>query len=746
MPCAPASIDLGVLRSSGHEHLSGSIVVPVITPTGAVTELYGRKVGQHLRAGTPGPPLPARSRTMGCGTRRASRGGEVILCESLIDALTFYCAGFPHVTASYGTAGFTADHAEAFERQRVARVLIAYDHDAAGDEAAKSAGRRAHGAAASSASASSSPTARRQRRGRCGRQSRPTPSAGLVRAAEWMGAGRRTRRQAAPAGPGDAERDQGDSAESEVADQGDVAVTGGTNRGDVAEEPPLLQLLSLPFPRRQPRRRSPTTSWCLEMGSRRWRVRHIPKAPSPGSLRVNVMVGAGERFHVDTVDLYSAKAARRLRRGRGRELRAERDALKAELGQVLLATEDAQAAVVVPLEGDGVAPDDERRTRGRARRCSTSPDLVERVADAFATLGVVGERTAALTAWLTLTSRLSDRPLGAVIQSSSSAGKSTLADAALALMPKEATVAYSAMTGQALYYLGETDLAHKVLSIAEEEGAARASYALKLLVSEGRLSIAAAGKDPLTGRLVTNTYEVTGPVALLMTTTSAELDDELANRLLGPRRRRGAPPDPGRPRRPARRRDTRGSGRPPGAGRGDRTARQRPAAAEPGRRGEPARPGPRLLGPLDAPPAGQRQVPRPHPGRHLGPPTPARAPTRSASRASWSPTSRPPTPTWRSPSRLCAQVLGTTTDELSPATRNLLSAIVDFATTNGEPIHPAGTARRHGARRQPAESPPGPPGRPRVRRRRAGRALDHLRAGRRRRPRRRTRLRLRSAG
>ena len=52
------------------------------------------------------------------------------------------------------------------------------------------------------------------------------------------------------------------------------------------------------------------------------------------------------------------------------------------------------------------------------------------------------------------------------------------------------------------------------------------------MVSEGRLSIAAAGKDPVTGRLITHTYEVTGPVALLMTTTAAELDEELANRLL----------------------------------------------------------------------------------------------------------------------------------------------------------------------------------------------------------------------
>ena len=46
------------------------------------------------------------------------------------------------------------------------------------------------------------------------------------------------------------------------------------------------------------------------------------------------------------------------------------------------------------------------------------------------------------------------------------------------------------MTGQSLFYLGESDLAHKVLAIAEEEGASRAAYALKLLQSEGELSIA----------------------------------------------------------------------------------------------------------------------------------------------------------------------------------------------------------------------------------------------------------------
>jgi hypothetical protein len=67
------------------------------------------------------------------------------------------------------------------------------------------------------------------------------------------------------------------------------------------------------------------------------------------------------------------------------------------------------------------------------------------------------------------------------------------------------------MTGQALFYLGETDLQHKVLAVVEEEGAERASYALKLLQSEGELTIASTGKDPASGKLVTHEYRVEGP-------------------------------------------------------------------------------------------------------------------------------------------------------------------------------------------------------------------------------------------
>jgi len=58
------------------------------------------------------------------------------VCESLIDALTLWCAGFRHVTAAYGTEGFTAEHLDTFARHQVRRVLIAFDRDDAGDKAA----------------------------------------------------------------------------------------------------------------------------------------------------------------------------------------------------------------------------------------------------------------------------------------------------------------------------------------------------------------------------------------------------------------------------------------------------------------------------------------------------------------------------------------------------------------------------------------------------------------------------------
>ncbi|MFX1766179.1 hypothetical protein PWP93_27040 [Paraburkholderia sp. A1RI-2L] len=58
-----------------------------------------------------------------------------------------------------------------------------------------------------------------------------------------------------------------------------------------------------------------------------------------------------------------------------------------------------------------------------------------------------------------------------LIQSSSAAGKSSLMDAVLDLMPKK-SIQYSAMTGQSLFYLGETD-EHRILASPRKKACGR---------------------------------------------------------------------------------------------------------------------------------------------------------------------------------------------------------------------------------------------------------------------------------
>jgi hypothetical protein len=205
--------------------------------------------------------------------------------------------------------------------------------------------------------------------------------------------------------------------------------------------------------------------------------------------------------------------------------------VKHDVGQLLLKLEALQDESRKVSTGPTV-PVLSEAEKEAALALLRAPDLLSRVLTDFEKCGVVGEETNKLVGYLAAISRKLEEPLAVLIQSSSAAGKSSLMEAVLAFVPREDKVKYSAMTGQSLFYMGDTDLKHKVLAVVEEEGAARASYALKLLQSEGELTIASTGKNPSTGRLETHEYHVEGPTQLFLTTTATELDDELLNRCL----------------------------------------------------------------------------------------------------------------------------------------------------------------------------------------------------------------------
>ncbi len=250
-------------------------------------------------------------------------------------------------------------------------------------------------------------------------------------------------------------------------------------------------------------------------------------------MKVNVLASRGDSFHVDTLDLYAARNRKLFISEVARELGADENTIKTDLGRVLLKLEELQEAQV----NEALKPKDKTPALTDADRAAAlallqSPDLLDRILADFERCGVVGEATNKLTGYLAATSRKLEQPLAVVVQSSSAAGKSSLMEAVLAMLPPEEVTKFSAMTGQSLFYMQESDLKHKVLAIVEEEGAERASYALKLLQSEGELTIASTGKDPQTGRLVTQEYRVEGPVMIFLTTTAAEIDEELLNRCL----------------------------------------------------------------------------------------------------------------------------------------------------------------------------------------------------------------------
>ena len=102
----------------------------------------------------------------------------------------------------------------------------------------------------------------------------------------------------------------------------------------------------------------------------------------------------------------------------------------------------------------------------------------------------------------------------------------------MALMPDETRVHLTRLTPQALFYLGEHALKHKLLCIEEEAGTQGASYSLRTMQSQKELTIASTGKDPQSGKLETHTYRVAGPVALLLTTTEPRLDEETQSRFV----------------------------------------------------------------------------------------------------------------------------------------------------------------------------------------------------------------------
>lgn len=500
---------LGLWRESGHEHFNGCIVVPLLDGSGKIVSFYGRRIGKssinHLYA--PGPHRGLFN--------PESIGGseEIILCEAVLDALTFCAHGIENVSTLYGTEGFTDELAEALKKVR--RVKLAYDADEAGDRAAvRDAERlRALGVEVWRIKFPWGMDANQYAR-------KVTPAgkslALLVNAAAWMGQGSTLHPRSDAPHP----------LEKVAPASSSLAAFVSSSEGEETAKKEKAATSTAPVLEQR------GEAWFLGIEGREYRVTGLEKTLGADHLKIGLRVQIGERFHLDQVDMMRDTERRRFIERAGEETSLTVELLKRDLGRILLAVETAQAQMMKPAEAVAAAVELTPEEREAALAWLRGPNLIDRLREAFHLSGIIGEDNNTLVAYLAGVSRKLERPLAIIIQSASAAGKTTLMDAVLSFFPEEDRVKYSAMTGQSLYYLGETNLKHKILAVVEEAGAEKASYALKLLQSEGELTIASTGKDPNTGRMVTQEYRVEGPVMIFLTTTAIDLDEELQNRCL----------------------------------------------------------------------------------------------------------------------------------------------------------------------------------------------------------------------
>ena len=231
-------------------------------------------------------------------------------------------------------------------------------------------------------------------------------------------------------------------------------------------------------------------------------------------------------YNDDLVEKLIQKTAEKLELG-SREVQRMIAQLIDELEQHRMAQLEAQKPQKV--EKRTLTPIRERHAIAFLAR----PGLLKNTNDLIGQSGVVGEPINRLLMFLVFASRLRAQPLHIVCLGASGTGKTYLQERVSALIPEAEKLEITALSENALYYLGKTELKHKLVLIEDLDGASQDGvlYAIRELQSKQQISKTVPIKDSK-GNFRTVKLEVEGPICLAGTTTRERLYEDNANRSL----------------------------------------------------------------------------------------------------------------------------------------------------------------------------------------------------------------------
>jgi hypothetical protein len=431
--------------------------------------LYGRSI--DLESSVPHLYLPGpRS---GIVNRQAvKRSQSIILTESIIDALTLYDQGFKNVVPVYGVNGLIDDHLALFHR-RIKEAYLCFDADEAGKQGAEAVALRL-----------------KEKEIACHSVTLPVKDVNLFFKRHTPEEFEALLKQSNPRS----------LEQSEKISKRQQSLFHETEHG-----------------------------FLVGYGDRQYEIKGIQRGDTQlkATIKASKDLAANLPFELTTIDLYSSRSRVSFSKLCGDLFGASDELVREDLGKLMNLVEQYR-----PREQKKDVKEASAEEQAQALALLKNPDIFSEILADMETLGVTGEETNKLVGYLAAVSRKLDEPLSVLIQSRSAAGKSTLQDAVLALVPEEDFVKYTRITDQALFYKDEDSLVHKILAIEEEEGMGGAAYSIRNIQSSKKITVAATGKDPVSGKMRTEEYTVKGPVAVMITTTAAELEGETASRFL----------------------------------------------------------------------------------------------------------------------------------------------------------------------------------------------------------------------
>ena len=474
--------ELGILNERGNEHFYGCATSPLYDLAGNPAGIYGRRIDAMDNGESP-PHLYLPGPRHGLFNRQAAKANkEIILTEAVIDSLTLISAGIHNTIPCYGTNGLTADHLALLKLHKPDTVTIAFDGDESGRKGAESV---------------------------------------VLRLAA-----------------------EGINAHCVQLPEGEDINSLFSLTADAKEK--FLELLRPADPEKtkgavEEKNEEPTTAadsftatdygFTAAIGGRRYEVRGIARGESKLKATVKGIGGDGgkKRFHVDTVDFYSARSRAYLIKGLCDLFGEEEKALALDLERLMEHCEEWREAETATEPAAPEMPDSDKEA---ALSFLKSPDMFTEILADFETLGYTGEEMNKLLCYLAAISRKLDEPLSVMIQSRSAAGKSFLQDTVLSMIPEGDYIKYTRLTDQALFYKDGNSLAHKILAVEELDGMNGAIYSIRAIQSSRKITIAYTGKDAATGKLRTEENTVEGPLSVFITTTKTDIDGETASRFV----------------------------------------------------------------------------------------------------------------------------------------------------------------------------------------------------------------------